>query len=163
VKTDNCVIRFSIEFSENIIHGKSRARFALIFIFYQIAWKSQKLTQNVFRSQLVEIAELVVAVKHGGASNNRHEDHIGRDVLSFESIAGLTPTVTDWLKCWLISHQRVAVGAGAALVDTEHAGGEGDESHDHFPRMRGAKFAMSTKQTARLDHVNDLSVESVSN
>lgn len=118
-----------------------------------------QLTQNIFRSKLVEITELVVAIEQSWASNDRHQDNIDRVVLGFKAIAWFSPSMAQRLS-W--RHQWITVRAGASFVNTEHAGSEGDERHDDFPWMWGAELAMRMKQTSRLHHVNDLSVESES-
>lgn len=104
---------------------------------------------------------MIVAVEDGGAAHNRHEDDIGGDVLVLESVARLSPSLTQWLHCWFTSHNWIVVGAGPALINAEHASCERDQRHDHLPWMRRTKLAMSTKQASRFHHVNDLSVESV--
>lgn len=108
----------------------------------------------------MEIAELVIAVENSRASNNRHQNHVGCNVLGFETIARLSPSMTKRLHWRFTGHQRVVAWTWTALVDAEHAGGERDQCHDHFPWMRRTKLSMSTKQTSRLHHVNDLCVES---
>lgn len=119
-----------------------------------------QLTQNILWPQLVKVAELIIAVKHGRASHNRHKDYISGDVLGFETIARISPAMTQRLHRRLIRHQWIAVWTGAALVDAKHAGSKCDQCDDHFPWMRCAELAMSTKQASCFHHVVDLYVKS---
>lgn len=104
-------------------------------LYLETKLRSPVLTQNVRRSQLVEVAELIIAVKHCKYAHNGHQNNVSRGVLCLEAIARIPPSVAQRFNGWLVRHHWIAVSTRGAFVDAEHAGRECDQSYNHFPRM----------------------------
>lgn len=84
----------------------------------------------------MKIAELIIAIENGRAAHNSHENYVSGNILSFEAITRITPSMTlPQVHGRLALRHKWITRTGSSSIDTKHASCEGYQCYYHFPWM----------------------------